>query len=301
MVSFEIVDGDDIDYEMFASLQREAYKELLSNLKVSNNFMTPMFYRWKFHPPAGTAKIAIVKKGERLISTNAMIPVKLQMGKYKIQGWQATDAATLKTERRKGYSSRCLQLFTQILKTNEIIFVFPNKSSAPYAEKLGFHSKGVITTWVKPAILLNKKVSENVIRVTKFGKEQDVLAEKLVDTNKVIISRVADYLNWRYVDHPIYKYTLFVYRDAKEQQGYGVVRKLEAIGHTIAVVMELWGLQPKIKIELLRSITAWAIEQGIKKIVLQENSQSLLSGLKAGFIAVPHWILPKKQLSLIHI
>ena len=299
MAAFELVDGDHLDYDAFVDLQREAYANLLSTLKVSNVYMSPEFYRWKFHPPAGPAQIVIVREGNRIVSTNAMIPVEISIGQHMIRGWQACDAATLVTAQRKGYSSGCLRTLVEALKTDEVLFLFPNKNSIRYVDAMGAQNKGVITTWVKSASLFKKKASSDVTTVTKFGKDQDTLAKRLTVGSKVSLFRSACYLNWRYSSHPVTEYVSFVYREGTEQQGYAVVRSAELMGRKISLIMELWGLQSSIKKALLRSIVQWTVEQRINWIVFQDSNQSLLGGLRMGFIGVPSWLLPKKQVLMV--
>ena len=152
---------------------------------------------------------------------------------------------------------------------------------------------------MKTAHLLKKRTSPNVIKITKFDKDQDRLAKRLADCGKVLLSRSSDYLNWRYSSHPVNEYVSFIYRDGNEQQGFSVVRSVDVVGRKIAMVMELWGLKSSVKKALLRSIAKWTDEQHIKRIVLQDNDQSILGGLSMGFIAVPAWLLPKKQVLMV--
>jgi hypothetical protein len=299
MTTFELMDADHLDYEAFVNLQRTAYADLLTKVKVSNDYMTPEFYRWKFHTPAGPGKIAFVSEDNCMASTNAIIPLELYFGQQTIRGWQACDAATLATARGKGYSSGCLRNLFETLKTNEILFLFPNKTSIRYVEKTGFRNKGIITTWVKPAHLLKKRTSPNVIKITKFGKDVDTLAKRLVVSDTVLLSRSANYLNWRYSNHPVTEYTSFIYREMNEQQGYSVVRTTNVMGLKMALVMELWGVTPSVKKALLRSIAEWAVDRHIKWITLQDNGQSILGGLRMGFISIPAWLLPKKQVLMV--
>ena len=299
MGTFELVDAKHLDYDAFTKLQREAYAELLTNLKVSNEYMNPGFFKWKFNPPAGPAKIVLVKERKQIVSTNAMIPIKLRFGKQIIQGWQATDAATLVKSRRKGYSSGCLKTLLKSLKTDEVIYIFPNKTSIGYTYSMDFENKGVIKTWVKNA-RSSKNISENVIEISKFGKEQDKLAERLADPNKVMISRTADYLNWRYSNHPMYKYSLFVYQEKNEYLGFSVVRDMQAMGQKVAVITELWGLTPEIKKALVDKIEQWTVEKNIKRIILQDSNQSIIKGMGMRFIPAPSFLLPKKQVLIVY-
>jgi hypothetical protein len=176
MTVFEFVDGDHLDYNAFTNLQKEAYANLLSRLKVSNVYMGPKFYQWKFHPPAGPAKIVLVREGKQLVSTNAMIPLEINLREKSILGWQATDAATLVHARGKGYSSGCLRTLFEALNTNEVLFLFPNEASIRYVEAMGSKNKELITTWVKLSRFSKKRISPNVFKISKFNKDMDRLA-----------------------------------------------------------------------------------------------------------------------------
>ncbi len=300
MTTFKLIDADDLDYEAFANLQREAYKELLEDLEFSDIYMSPQFYQWKFHPPAGTAKIVLVYEGDQLVSTNAMIPLDICFKKQIICGWQAADAATLVNARRKGYSSKCLRLLLDSLRNNEVLFLYPNKTSFRYVNAMGFFNKGVITTWIKPVTLLKKRISPNVIKVSRFDKAQDILANHLTSFNNVMLLRSSDYLNWRYLDHPIYKYICFIYHEGSKQKGFSVVRNVDALGRNVALIMELWSLTFSVKRALIRSIAKWANELLIRWIVLQDNNLTILDSLKMGFISAPTFLLPKKQVLMVN-
>jgi hypothetical protein len=56
---------------------------------------------------------------------------------------------------------------------------------------------------------------------------------------------------------------------------------------------------PSVKKALLRSIAEWAVDRHIKWITLQDNGQSILGGLRMGFISIPAWLLPKKQVLMV--
>lgn len=300
MTDFELVDADHLDYDAFTTLQKEAYASLLTKLKVSNTYMNPEFYKWKFHPPMGNAKIVLVREGTQIVSTNTMIPVDMRLGNMMITGWQACDAATKNGYRGKGYSSGCLHTLSQTLKTNEVLFLFPNENSVRYVEDRGFLNKGIIATWVHPSFM-KKNGSPNVTKITCFDKNQNRLAQQLIDHNKATISRSAEYLNWRYCTHPITKYDCFVYKVEDEPQGFCVIRKAEVMGHSMTVVMELWGISVSVKKALLQSVAEWTFKQHIKWIVLQDNALTIFSGLRMGFLYVPTWFVPKKQVLMVFV
>jgi len=294
-MTFEIVDSDELDYEAFSFLQREAYADLLEKMKVSNVYMTPDFYRWKFHPPAGKAKISQVREGKRLLSAIAMIPVEVCLGKNRLIGWQYCDGATLPESRRKGHYEKCMHTLVGTLKPDEVFFGYPNPASIRRIVDLGCKDKGVIPTWIKPMFLPRSRRSPSVTRIKEFGKDQNDLADRLVEKDRAMLSRSRKYLNWRYTRHPVHDYTSFIYRDEGELEGFTVVRTANARGHKMVLVMELWGIEPRVSKELIRNISVWSSRQGIRWLVMQDNGLPFIRGLTMGFILAPACILPKKQ------
>ena len=51
---------------------------------------------------------------------------------------------------------------------------------------MGWKSKGIVTTWIKPVIFSGKRGRENITKIVEFDKEQDDLAEYLVEEDRVV-------------------------------------------------------------------------------------------------------------------
>ena len=81
--------------------------------------------------------------------------------------------------------------------------------------------------------------------------------------------------------------------------GFSVVRSADIMGRKIALIMDLWSLNSTVKKALIRSIAKWAVEQDLKRIVLQDNGQTIIGGLGMGFISIPARLLPKKQVLMV--
>ena len=135
--------------------------------------------------------------------------------------------------------------------------------------------------------------------IKEFEKDQNGLAERLVKKDKAMLTRSRKYLNWRYTRHPVHDYTSFICRDEEELRGFAVVRTANARGHKMALIMELWGIEPRVSKELIRNISVWSSGQGIRWMVMQDNGLSFFRGLAMGFILTPACILPKKQVLVV--
>jgi hypothetical protein len=291
----EILTADALDYERFATLQRSAYNSRLSNLGVSNSYMNAEFYEWKFHPPAGPARVAVVRHGSEIISANSLIPLDLTFEGHIIRGWQCCDAATHPNARGKMYSPRCAKALMESLNNGEVLYVFPNEFSIRGISAIGIIPKVMITTWFRPVLLGHQKKDQNVSQVAGFDKAIDELTTRLGQKGDTMIFRSADYLNWRYAQHPINKYILFVYSEGEEKKGFAIVRIVHALGKELVVLMELWGDYRSVTRTLLRSILSWAAKGHHKFFIFQDNRMSLKSGFGYGFIPIPSFLLPKKQ------
>lgn len=294
MVSVEVLDCHSLDYEAYSNLHKEAFSELLSRLRHDDAFMTPQYYQWKYHPPEGSAKIAIVLEHGKMVATNGMFPLRIRYGDFSIRGWQSCDTATLPGSRGKGYYVRCLRALEKEVQPNELFFGFPNRTSLPGFSKVGCQQRGVITTWVNPFPFRGRGVSVNITEVDRFDQRQDSLAEQFTHLDGPMLDRGSAYMNWRYYDHPIHKYTSFVYQKDGNWQGFAVVRRVQAMDRNAALIMELWGLYPEVSRSLQRHIGGWAAEQGLKRVVMLDNSFTLANGLKTGFFPIPSLFLPKR-------
>jgi hypothetical protein len=295
----EILDADNLDYEGFSEFQKKAYARLLEKMKVSDSFMGADYYRWKFHPPLGTARLAIVRDGDTLLSTVSMIPYSINMEGNSIKGWQLCDLATDSKSRGKGYWERCGAALVGTLKEKEILYGFPNKDAIQKVYVNAGVFKEVIKTWAKLVLPGFGKEHPNVSKVTDFDTGIEKFTRRLGLDGDIIINRSMDYLNWRYTKHPNNKYTSFVYCHGEEKRGFATVRVVQALGREVVVLMELWGDSLSVERALMQSIKAWMIKINQRFLVFQDNRMSLMSGLMHGFLPVPSLILPKKHVLTI--
>ena len=69
-----LLQADDLDYAAFVELQKAAFSEIFRQARISDDFLSSGYFRWKYRPPAGPARIAVVYHGDRLVAANAMFP-----------------------------------------------------------------------------------------------------------------------------------------------------------------------------------------------------------------------------------
>ena len=299
MVRIELIEAHDLNFHFYAEFQKAAFQDLLLNSKATDSHMNPEFYKWKYCTPVGNGKIARVMDGDKILSSSAMIPFNVHFGMSILKGWHCLDVATLPQERRKGYFLATLKTLKSSIGENEVFFAFPNSGSIPSFKKLGCVENTILTTWINPFIFKKDK-NFNEIREKKcFGPEHDAFIKNLglIETH---LDHSSSYLNWRYANHPIHQYTIFVFENEGEYLGYAVVRKARALGRNIVLIMELWGLNNTIKINFLRFLTDWTSAQKEKILILMSTDTTFFQAFKASFLPIPSFLLPKKQVLVIH-
>ena len=134
----KLLDALELDYDSYVYHQKECYREILDRTRVSDDYMTADHYRWQYHPPVGSAKIAAVFDGGEVVASNAMFPVLIRDGSTIVKGWQSLDTATRPSHRGKGYFVACLRVLIGALGQNEIFFGFPNENSVKGFLKVGW-------------------------------------------------------------------------------------------------------------------------------------------------------------------
>jgi len=293
--SVEIVAGDQLDYEAYADLQRASYAELLAKNRTSADFMTPGFYRWKYAGFSLKSRIAVVWRDKHMVAANAMYPCPIWLGQQRVLGWQSCDTATRPDSRGKGYFQNCLLRLQEAIAPGEIFFGFPNQNSMRGFVKIGWIDKGIVTTWVNPIARWTGRHSDRVIQIERFDARQDELAHRLRADEYATLSRNADFLNWRYADHPQVAYSLFVLRQHDRQSGFAVVRTAMVSDRALALVLAAQGLTGKDERTLLRHMAWWARSQKVSSVVMMDTRLSRIDGALCSYAPVPSRLLPKKQ------
>jgi hypothetical protein len=290
--------ASEIDFETYAAFQREAYRDLLARTNATDAHMTPEYYRWKYNPPDGPARIARVISGKETLSSSAMLPLRISFGGRSVIGWHCVDVATLPKQRRRGRFSATLRALMETIPQGDILFAFPNSGSIVSFLKLDCIENVILTTRVTPFVRLVKKQDPRVERIDGFGSEDDVF-EQRVRIENPYVDRRPDYLNWRYTDHPKNQYVSFVFRDSC-CQGLCVVRKARVMGRNLALVMEIFGSTARAQTALLAHAADWAHSAGVGMMALMSTSLPLGSSLRTLLAPVPSALLPKRQVLVVY-
>lgn len=294
MTKIDIFDSSELDFDSFVRLQAESFADIINKAGVGYLF-TDSFYRWKYFPPSGNAKIAIVKDEAGLVAANSMYPVDLLIGKNRMRGWQSCDTATLPRGRGKGYFMQCIAALKRMIGEEEVFFGFPNHNSMRGFERLGWSKHSDIRTWLRVLPSFQADKLEAIAEVELFTTEFDIFAESLARQGGVTIARDAAYMNWRYKRHPLHQYKSYQWLQDGQLLGVLVMRRMRISGKELAVVMEVLALSGTVERGLLAFAAAWGRQHRAAYTLVINNTTGLLNAALTGYLPVPMCLLPKRQ------
>lgn len=193
---------------------------------------------WKYlKNPLGKGRVFVVGKSSGKISGMfGLVPCLIHSTEGKsILMMQAVDLFVKPGFRQQGIGRKILEEITNLISGPAI--GFPNERAEAIMTKLGWRIVGSIERWYFPVKsdnffvngllrlynwlwLKNRKNSRlglRIFTVTKFNNRfEGMLFNGFVGYS-------AEYLNWRYLENPLKKYSCFEFRDRGEQIGYCVI------------------------------------------------------------------------------
>jgi predicted acetyltransferase len=293
MAEARLFSTGNLDFASFVALQKAGFAELIEQHGVQD-FLSQEYFKWKYSSPYGPARIAVVIENGQMAAGNSMIPMRIISGKKQVNSWEFCDIATLPQFRGKGFFQTCLKTLKDSLGADEIFWGFPNRNSYSGFVNVGCREKEVITTWVRglPQIFSS---NVGVEQIDSFGPEFDELFSQVRESGLGMVEKSAVYMNWRYVKHPQVKYECFTFRRGGKLEGALVMRKTDVKGGDRALIMELIAYRDCASRTLLNFAYGWARRKGAWPVVAICNTVNLMNAFKAGYIFVPHKLLPKRQ------
>lgn len=290
MTEVRVLPASEVDLEAYAALQRRAFAEVLARTGTDSSFLTAEHFGWKYAPPAGEARIAVVRGADgQLVAVNAMFPLEVvgPNGERRI-AWQSCDTATAPEGRGQGNFGRCLRALVADLDEGDWFFGFPNANSMRGFVKLGWADRGVVTTWARPVLPIGRHVA------VPESADLGCLADELCDPIRIgegwEIRRSTQYLRWRYGGDA---YRVHLRVASGRPRGLGVLRVVDSVGRRLGIVLELWGEDAAAEAEIVAGLVGAARAEGAQGLVLLDSGRTLRPGL--GFVPVPARFLPKRQ------
>ncbi len=202
-------------------------------------------WRWKYleNPLKENLILVFEDKNGKIVGEEAIVPFKAYFKGKIVKIGHSVDSMVSKSYRGRGiFKKLALKSLEEGKERGYSYFYgFPNKNSLPiYTQKLKWISYGYIRRWIFPLnlnILFVKfridfsilsplfKIGTGLIKrnfdiqkVSDFKGVENYL-ENLKKRYDIFLLRDEDFLTWRYINHPYYKYDIF-----KDNDNFFVLR-----------------------------------------------------------------------------
>ncbi len=284
------------------------------------NLRTPEFWRWKhINNPFGPSYVRVsCDESGQIAGLRAFMQWGLKFGQRNVRAVRAVDTSTHPNFRRMGIFSTLTKKVVEDVTEDgvDLIFNTPNQLSMPGYLKMGWHYVGALQPMIKvlnyPRFawgLANYKLKVNnaerysedsffkghVDDVGMLLKDENPLNElisrsaALNDTDdRLVTVRSAEYLGWRYADHPNLTYYSVNLENNGELLGSAIFRTNTRFGLKEIVLTELLVARPDDKLcgEIIKQIIS-AVKADYMVAYFKEGSFVKQTLRKNGFRPVP--------------
>ena len=244
----------DLEYQLvpYSDELRDAYLELLpeQELEVGRGKL-----EWKFRDaPGGTGVISVARDGEKVVGLNGFMAATFRIGTGQARGFQSMDTIVSPVARGRGVFGKLINCFYDESE-GALLYGFPNLNSSPaFFGKLGWNFFGPVPMLVRPLRagyflkriarflpdfqlpLLCRRAAE-AEAIARFDESSTAAWRSFSRQVGCAVERDADYLNWRFSDHPTERYTIlrgadgaFVVSSVAAKHGARIGYVMEAIG-----------------------------------------------------------------------
>ncbi len=191
--------------------------------------MKPEYWYWRFqNNPAGKHLIKLMWDGNKLVGHYAVSPVRMRVKDEVVLSTLSMTTMTHPEYGRRGiFGSLADSLYSDLENTKNIkaIWGFPNNNSHyGFIKKLRWKDLSVLNHLVMDISDFNTQLSDKIKLVENFNKVHSLIMEDITKDYDVCIDRSVEYLNWRYIDNPNVKYSIFEYVENEQILGFLVVK-----------------------------------------------------------------------------
>jgi Acetyltransferase (GNAT) domain len=283
-LTVRLTDGASLDYDEFVSFQQRAFADVKGIVR-ANTIQTIPYYRWKYHPPWGSAKLAIAVINGEMAAGVAAVPWPLTDGIDVRSGWQICDIATRPDRRQQGLFRRCLRDLLSSLPPNSVIFCFPNRQSFPALVDMGFVQTGALRLWASISPFLGMGRDIGLERTWNFNSPLPMKAPM----PRTFQTRVDNpYLEWRFVRRPEQEYRPI---GTFGHRGEAVVRSLVVCGQKISILMILTVEDAAAVNALLYSAIFLESRRGARAMLYLDSHWR--GSLRPLFFPIASWMAPR--------
>lgn len=277
--------------EPFSSAVLDAYRAFPAVLAQSDAKIA-----WKFEKcPFGPGLAMVVRdEGGTILGLNVYQAVVIRRSDNRmLAGHQSMDTVVSEAARGQGLFTRMYGAYYQQTKA-DFVYGFPNQNSAHgFFTKLGWTRFGTVPMRIKPlrtgfvarrlklgaldfAIPSFRRSTRTSSEFTSFDETHSAAWQRVLERSPSMwgVDRTAEYLNWRYRDHPTSRY------DMRGRPGgsFVVSTILDKHDARILYVMEAVG-EPETLVDMLREVHADASRQRAEVALIWSPAASPLAGV----------------------
>jgi hypothetical protein len=282
------------------------------------------FFDWQYiRNPAGRAIMVCCEASDgSLAASYTVIPVPIRIDGKPLLGTLSLNTATHPRFQRRGLFVKTAETLYAHLSQKGIALTigFPNHLSYPgFVTRLGFTDLGRTVTlrhildsrtflrrWAKRkslrplcaagGLLINvlQRLPKPKMPVCRLQTFQGLSVESLWENARMIVAAEADWLNWRYVDHPFIRYEIALVGDLKQPLGLMVYKIDEVAEGNRGLIMELL-LCRDAEEAVLEALLAHAFEHFMARQCVSVSAYATAGSRKSIFLRkTGFWALPKR-------
>ena len=226
-----------------------------------------------------TYSIAKNSTGE-VVGHYAILPLKFKYLNKEYNVGYAQQAITHKDYRSLDLISKLHNHAINNVKDDlDLIFAFSNDSFAQIKKSLfGWNDLGAFSSSVIDLKLVDFKINHDIEELVRFNHDFSP------DENKFSLIKSCDYLNHRFLEHPINFYKTFIVRDFDKIIGYISLKLYQDNGKTIGHFVDFESKDINIMKSLIAKAKEFFLFYGVKKVVFWNMScyQELFDTLIVG-------------------
>jgi len=215
--------------------------------EVNDNEMPLNLWKWRYkRNPFGEGIIKLLFTENKLIGHYAVTPVNLIVDNRPVKSVFSLHTMTHPGFQKQGIFTYLAEEVYKTCQEKDYCFVygFPNENSYHgFTNKLNWTGFGKMTVLEKNISIHDKKSSstDGIYEIKRFDHKVDSLWEKTEKSNKIIVPRTKNYLNWRFIEHPTVEYPVYTITDHNsELLGYIILKiytkEIKAKGHIVDIL-----------------------------------------------------------------
>lgn len=307
---------------------RRLYKEVYSQE------MSAEEWEWRYlKNPVQKVLINLAESGDgRLAGQYAVMPVKMQIGNETKTGTLSLDTMTHPDFRGQGMFVRLAEdNYARLAAAGVVLtYGFPNQNSHHgFIKHLGWSDlQRCAPVYVKPLKslgLLQQKLKSKVLatvfnpvfqlvwgcacfpqvraadsairisRVTEFDEHWDELWQRNAETMPVAVVRDQEFLRWRFLQNPVFSYTIFAAHEGEGLAGYVVLRSEERFGLRVGYLVDVLAPSAKVLAPLLSHAEEFLRSQdcSLVSLLMMPKWARILNLRRMGYLRLPESVMPQ--------